>query len=86
MQESKICLLSKHTAVNQPTVFRKIRYPGNTNQEALPSRGTKIRRDEEQMKTKQTPHKVNPLYTDTRYNDKIRYSDNMTITKPSLRR
>ena len=26
----------------------------------------------------------NPLYTDTRYNDKIRYNDNLTVTKPSL--
>ena len=24
---------------------------------------------------------VNPLYTDTRYNDKIRYTDNLTSTK-----
>ena len=28
----------------------------------------------------------NPLYTDTRYNDKIRYNDNLTVTKPSLKR
>ena len=28
----------------------------------------------------------NPLYTDTRYNDKIRYNDKLTITKPSLKR
>ena len=28
----------------------------------------------------------NPLYTDTRYNDKIRYDNNMTDTKPSLQR
>ena len=28
----------------------------------------------------------NPLYTDTRYNDKIRYDDNLTVTKPSLKR
>ena len=27
-----------------------------------------------------------PLYTDTRYNDKIRYSDNLIVTKPSLKR
>ena len=27
----------------------------------------------------------NPLYTDTRYNDKIRYNDNLTVTKPLLR-
>ena len=27
---------------------------------------------------------VNPLYTDTRYNDKIRYIDNLTFTKSSL--
>ena len=26
------------------------------------------------------------LYTDTRYNDKIRYNDNLTVTKPSLKR
>ena len=24
----------------------------------------------------------NPLYTDTRYNDKIRYNDNFNVTKP----
>ena len=24
---------------------------------------------------------VNPLYTDTRYNDKIRYNDNLNVTK-----
>ena len=29
---------------------------------------------------------INPLYTDTRYNDKIHYSDNLTDTKPSLKR
>ena len=29
---------------------------------------------------------VNPLYTDTRYNDKIRYNDNLNATKPSLKR
>ena len=29
---------------------------------------------------------VNPLYTDTRYNDKIRYNDNLNVTKPSLKR
>ena len=28
----------------------------------------------------------NPLYTDTRYNDKIRYNDKLTIKKPSLKR
>ena len=28
----------------------------------------------------------NPLYTDTWYNDKIRYNDNLTVTKPSLMR
>ena len=28
---------------------------------------------------------VNPLYTDTRYNDRIRYDDNLTVTKPSLK-
>ena len=27
---------------------------------------------------------VNPLYTDTRYNDKIRYNHNLNATKPSL--
>ena len=27
-----------------------------------------------------------PLYTDTRYNDKIRYNVNLTVTKPSLKR
>ena len=26
---------------------------------------------------------VNPFYTDIRYNDKIRYNNNMTVTKPS---
>ena len=29
---------------------------------------------------------VNPLYTDTRYNDKILYNDNLNVTKPSLKR
>ena len=29
---------------------------------------------------------VNLLYTDTRYNDKIRYNDNLAGTKPSLKR
>ena len=28
----------------------------------------------------------NPLYTDTRYNDKIHYNDNLTVTKPLLKR
>ena len=28
----------------------------------------------------------NPLYTDTRYNDKIHYNDNLTVTKPLLMR
>ena len=28
----------------------------------------------------------NPLYTDTRYDEKIRYNDNLTVTKPSLKR
>ena len=28
----------------------------------------------------------NPLYTDTRYNDKIRYNDILTVTQPSLKR
>ena len=28
----------------------------------------------------------NPLYTDAQYNDKIRYSDNLTVTEPSLKR
>ena len=29
---------------------------------------------------------VNPLYTDARYNDKIRYNDNLNVTKHSLKR
>ena len=29
---------------------------------------------------------VNHLYTDTRYNDTIRYNDNLNVTKPSLKR
>ena len=29
---------------------------------------------------------VIPLYTDTRYNDKIRYNDNLNVTKPSHKR
>ena len=28
----------------------------------------------------------NLLYTDTQYNDKIRYHDNFTVTKPPLKR
>ena len=28
----------------------------------------------------------NPLYTDSQYNNKIRYNDNLTVTKPSLKR
>ena len=31
-------------------------------------------------------HTDNPLYADIRYNDKIRYNDNLTVTKPSLKR
>ena len=27
----------------------------------------------------------NPFYTDTLYNDTIRYNDNFTVTKPSLK-
>ena len=29
---------------------------------------------------------VNPLYTDTRYNDKFRYNDNLNVTKPLLKK
>ena len=29
---------------------------------------------------------VNPLHTDTRYNDEIHYNDNFTVTKPSRKR
>ena len=29
---------------------------------------------------------VNPLYTDTRYTDKIRYNDNLNVTKHLLKR
>ena len=29
---------------------------------------------------------INPHYTNTRYNDKIRHNDNLNITKPSLNR
>ena len=39
---------------------------------------------EKQIKKLQTTD--NPLYTDTRFNDKIRYNDNLTVTKPSLKR
>ena len=28
-----------------------------------------------------TKHTDNPLYTDTRYNDKIRYNDNLTVKR-----
>ena len=28
----------------------------------------------------------NPLYTDTRYNDRIRYNDNLNVMKQSLKR
>ena len=28
----------------------------------------------------------NPLYTDSRYNDKVHDNDNLTVTKPSLKR
>ena len=28
----------------------------------------------------------NPFYTDIRYNDKIRYNDNLVVLKPSLKR
>ena len=27
----------------------------------------------------------NPLYADSQYDDKIRYNDNLTVTKPSLK-
>ena len=33
-----------------------------------------------------TIHTVNPLYTDTQYNDKICYNDNLNVTKHSLKR
>ena len=29
---------------------------------------------------------VNTLYTDTRYNEKLRYNDNLNATRPSLKR
>ena len=29
----------------------------------------------------QSDYTYNPLYTDTQYNDKIRYNDNLTVTK-----
>ena len=29
---------------------------------------------------------VNPLYTDTQYNDKTHYNVNLNVTKPSLKR
>ena len=32
------------------------------------------------------PSTDNPLYTDTQYNAKIRYNDNLTVTKTSLKR
>ena len=32
------------------------------------------------------PTADNPLYTDTLYNDKIRYNDNLTVTKPMRKR
>ena len=28
----------------------------------------------------------NPFYSETRYNDKIRYNDNLTVAKPSLKK
>ena len=28
----------------------------------------------------------NPLYTDTRYNDKIHYNENLIVMKPALKR
>ena len=31
-------------------------------------------------------HTDNPLYTDTRYNDKNCYNDNLIVMKPSLKR
>ena len=31
-------------------------------------------------------YRDNPLYTDTRCNDKNRYNDTLTVTKPSLKR
>ena len=33
-----------------------------------------------------TYNTVNPLYTDTRHNDKVRYNDNLNVTKPLLKR
>ena len=35
---------------------------------------------------KKSENTDNPLYTDTRYNDKIRYNDTLTVTKPSRKR
>ena len=32
------------------------------------------------------PSTDNPLYTDMRYNDKIRYNDKLIVKKPSLKR
>ena len=37
------------------------------------------------IRSLETKHStVDPLYTDTRYNDKIQHNDNLTGTKPSF--
>ena len=38
------------------------------------------------MYNKMAAYTDNPLYTYTWYNDKIHYNDNLTVTKPSLKR
>ena len=45
-----------------------------------------MRKQTEQRKVQVQNSSVNTLYTNTQYNDKIRYNDNLFIMKPSLKR
>ena len=40
---------------------------------------------ETQMRWLISHYTVNPLYNDTRYNDKVCYNDNLNVTKPLLK-
>ena len=44
----------------------------------------KKKKKKKKKKTKLLRMRKNKQLTDTRYNDKICYSDNLTVTKPSL--
>ena len=52
-------------------------------QKMLQSRNTALPWHQNKEKRQNTD---SPLYTDTRYNDEIRYYDNLTVTKALLKR